>query len=81
MYAYSNYNQIWMNPPDEEKIAFTTGQGIYCYKVMLFGHKNAGATFQHMVNKVFKDLIRNTIEVYVDDMLVKVYDVQSNSNI
>ena len=38
---------------------------------MPFGLKNAGATFQRMVNKVYKDLIRNTMKVYVDDMLVK----------
>ena len=38
---------------------------------MPFGLKNAVATFQRMVNKVFKDLIRNTMEVYMDDMLVK----------
>jgi len=42
-----------------------------CYKVMPFGLKNVGATFQRMVNKVFKDLIGSTIEVYIDDMLVK----------
>jgi len=60
-----------MNPPDEDKTAFIMGQGIYCYKVMLFGLKNAGATFQQMVNKVFKDLIGSTMEVYVDDMFVK----------
>jgi len=38
---------------------------------MPFGLKNAGATFQWMVNKVFKDLIWNTMEVYVDDILMK----------
>jgi len=50
MDAYSEYNQIKMHPPDEDKTTFTTDQGIYCYKV---GLKNAGATFQRMVNKVF----------------------------
>jgi len=54
MDAYSDYNQIKMNPSDEDKITFTTGQGIYCYKVMPFGLENTGATFQRMVNKVFK---------------------------
>ena len=71
MDAYSGYNQIRMNPPDEDKIAFIMGREIYCYKVVPFGLKNAGATFQQMVNKVFKDLIGNTMKVYVDDMFVK----------
>jgi len=60
MDAYFGYNQIKMHPLDEDKTTFTTG-GIYCYKVMPFGLKNVGATFQRMVNKVFKDLIRSTI--------------------
>ena len=71
MDAYSIYNQIRMHPPDEDKTTFTIGRGIYCYKVMLFGLKNAGITFQRMVNKIFKDFIGDTMEVYVDDMLVK----------
>jgi len=45
MDAYSGYSQIEMHPPDEDKIAFTTGQGIYCYKVMPFELKNTGVTF------------------------------------
>ena len=71
MDAYSWYNQIKMRPPDEDKIAVTTGREIYCYKVMPCGLKNAGATFQCMVDKVFQYLIRSTMEVYVGDMLVK----------
>jgi len=71
MNAYFGYNQIKMHPPDEDKIVFITCQGIYYYKMIPFGLKNAGATFQWMVNKVFKDLIENTMEVYIDDMLVK----------
>jgi len=43
----------------------------HCYKVMPFELKNAGVTFQRMINKVFKDLIRSTMEVYIDDILVK----------
>ena len=60
-----------MHRPDEDKTAFTTGRGVYCYKVMPFGLKNAKATFQCMVDKVFKNMIGSTMEVYVDDMLVK----------
>jgi len=56
------------------KTAFTTGWWIFCYKVMPFGLKNAGATFQRMVDKVFKNLIEYTMKIYVDDMLMKSTD-------
>ncbi|KAL5546344.1 hypothetical protein UlMin_006031 [Ulmus minor] len=71
MDAYSGYNQIRMHQPDQEHTAFLTDQGLYCYKVMPFGLKNAGATYQRLVNKMFKQQIGKTMEVYVDDMLVK----------
>jgi len=71
MDAYSGYNQIILYPPAEDKTTFTTNWGIYCYKVMPFGLKNAGPTFQRMVNRIFKDLIGHTIEVYINDILVK----------
>lgn len=48
--------------------------GLYCYKVMPFGLKNAGTTYQRLVNKIFKPLIRKTIEVYVDNMITKSKD-------
>ncbi|KAL5571888.1 hypothetical protein UlMin_021485 [Ulmus minor] len=60
-----------MHEGDQEHTAFLTNQGLYCYKVMPFGLKNAGATYQRLVNKMFKDQIGKTMEVYVDDMLVK----------
>ena len=71
MDAYSRYNQIPMYEPDEEHTSFITDWDLYCYKAMSFGLKNAGATYQRLVNKIFKDLIGRSIEVYVDDMLVK----------
>ncbi|PKU63511.1 RNA-directed DNA polymerase [Dendrobium catenatum] len=71
MDAYSGYNQIQMDPADEEATSFQTDKGLYCYLVMPFGLKNAGATYQRLMNKVFKSLIGRTIEVYMDDMLVK----------
>ena len=55
MDAYSEYNQIKIHPPSEDKTTFTTGRRIYCYKVMPFELKNARATFQCMIDKVFKD--------------------------
>ena len=60
-----------MHPPDEEHTSFRTDMGLYCYKVMPFGLKNAGATYQRLVNLMFQKQIGNNMEVYVDDMLVK----------
>ena len=71
MDAFSGYNQILMHPDDQEKTAFITERGIYCYKVMPFGLKNAGATYQTLVNAMFADQLGRTMEVYIDDMLVK----------
>ena len=69
--AFSGYNQILMHPDDQEKTSFITERGTYCYKVMPFGLKNAGATFQRLVNEMFAEKLGKTIEVYIDDMLVK----------
>ena len=69
--AFSGYNQIKMAEEDQEKTAFITSQGLYSYKVMPFGLKNAGATYQRLVNKMFNKQIGRNMEVYVDDMLVK----------
>ncbi|KAI9165144.1 hypothetical protein LWI28_008564 [Acer negundo] len=71
MDAYSRYNQIKMHKPDEDKTAFTTDQGLYCYTIMPFDLKNAGATYQWLVNKMFASQIERNMEVYVDDMLIK----------
>jgi hypothetical protein len=71
MDAFSGYNQILMHPQDREKTAFITDRGLYCYKVMPFGLKNAGATYQRLVNKMFQAQLGRNMEVYVDDMLVK----------
>ncbi|XP_022891987.1 uncharacterized protein LOC111406852 [Olea europaea var. sylvestris] len=68
---HNGYNQIPMYPADEESISFTTDRGLYCYKMMPFGLKNAEATYQRLVNKMFMDFISKTVEVYIDDMLVK----------
>ena len=71
MDAFSGYNQIKMAEEDQEKTAFITSQGLFCYKVMPFGLKNAGATYQKLVNKMFNKQIGRNMEIYVDDMLVK----------
>ena len=46
-------------------------QGLFCYKVMSFGLKNAGATYQRLMNKMFTHQLERNVQVYVDDMLVK----------
>ena len=71
MDAFSGYNQIKMNKENQEKTSFVTSQGLFCYKVMSFGLKNTGATYQRLMNKLFTHQIRRNVQVYVDDMLVK----------
>ena len=71
MDAFSGYNQISMFPDDQEKTSFVTGQGTYCYQVMPFGLKNTEATYQRLVNRMFHKQIGASMEVYIDDMLVK----------
>ena len=56
---------------DKLKTSFTTKWGVYCYLVMPFGLKNAGATNQRMATALLHDMIHKEIEVYVDDMMVK----------
>ncbi|XP_072052119.1 uncharacterized protein [Arachis hypogaea] len=67
----SNVVLIPMHRPDEDKTAFITPGGTFCYKVMPFGLKNARATYQRLMNRIFHDLIGKTVEVYVDDILAK----------
>ncbi|KAM1069502.1 hypothetical protein ACFX2A_001339 [Malus domestica] len=67
----SGYNQICMALEDEELTAFRTPKGIYCYKVMPFGLKNARATYQRTVQKIFNDMLHKNVECYVDDVVVK----------
>ena len=71
MDAFSGYNQIKMEEADQEKTSFVTSQGLFCYKVMSFGLKNVGATYQRLMNKMFAHQIGRNVQVYVDDMLVK----------
>ena len=71
MDAFLGYNQIKMKEEDQEKTSFLTSQGLLCYKVMPFGLKNAGATDQRLMNKMFARQLGRNVQVYVDDMLVK----------
>ncbi|GJZ96248.1 reverse transcriptase domain-containing protein [Tanacetum coccineum] len=71
--AYKGYHQIQIAESDEEKTAFHTSQGVYCYTKMPFGLKNAGATYQRLVDKAFDNQVSRNIEVYVDDLVIKSY--------
>lgn len=71
MNAFSGYYQIKMAPKDEEYTSFIINKDIYCYKIMPFSFKNAGAIYQRLVNKVFKDEINWDMEIYVDNILIK----------
>ncbi|XP_058198489.1 uncharacterized protein LOC131314008 [Rhododendron vialii] len=70
--------EIAMDPDDMEKTAFITPRGLFCYLVMPFGLKNAGATFQRMVYLLFGILIGKIMEAYIDDMVVKSLKVENH---
>ena len=69
--AYQGYHQIPLALEDQEKIAFMTPIGNYHYKVMSFGLKNAGSTYQKMMTRIFESQLGKSIEIYIDDMVVK----------
>ena len=71
MDAFPGYNKIRMHKDDQEKTSFVTNQGLFCYRVMPFGLKNAGTTYQRLMNRMFALQIGRNVQVYVDDMLVK----------
>nr|GFA28974.1 reverse transcriptase domain-containing protein [Tanacetum cinerariifolium] len=71
MYAYKGYHQIQMAEQDEEKTAFHTSHGVYCYTKIPFGLKNAGATYQRLVDQAFAKQICQNLEIYVDDLVIK----------
>ena len=69
--AFKGYHQIPLAIDDQEKTAFVTPIGNYHYKVMPFGLKNAGSTYQRMMTRMFELQMGKNIEVYIDDMVVK----------
>ncbi|GJR58946.1 reverse transcriptase domain-containing protein [Tanacetum coccineum] len=72
--AYKGYHQIQMSKEDEEKTTFYMDQGTYCYTKMPFGLKNAGATYQRLIDSTFQSQIGRNLEAYVDDMVIKSND-------
>src|ERR1043165_1590409 len=78
MDGFSGYNQIKMAPEDMAKTTFITPWGTFYYKVMPFGLKNVGATYQRAMVTLFHDMIHKEIEVYVDDMIAKSQDEEEH---
>ena len=71
MDGFSRYNQIMMALEDMEKTSFIIEWGTYYYRVVPFGLKNVGATYQRAATTLFHDMMHKDDEVYVDDMIVK----------
>ena len=69
--AFQGYHQIPLVLDDQEKTAFITPTGNYHYKVMPFGLKNVGSTYQRMINRMLEPQLGKNIEVYIDDIVVK----------
>ena len=69
--AFQSYHQIPLTLDDQEKTVFVTLIGNYHYKVMTFGLKNAGSTYQRMMTRMFESQLGKNIEIYIDDMVVK----------
>ena len=69
--AFQGYHQIPLALEDQEKTAFVTPIENYHYKVMPFGLKNAGSTYQGMMTRMFESQLGKNIEIYIDDMVVK----------
>ena len=78
MDGFFGYNQIWMALKNREKTTFVTIWGTFCYKVMLFGLKNAGATYQRAMITLFNDMMHKEIETYVDDLIAKSREGESH---
>ena len=69
--SFQGYHQIPLALNDQEKTAFVTPIGNYHYKVVHFGLKNAGSTYQRMITRMFEPQLGKSIEIYVDNMVVK----------
>ncbi|KAL0445973.1 UNVERIFIED_CONTAM: hypothetical protein Slati_1725200 [Sesamum latifolium] len=71
MDASQGYHQIMIAPEDQKKVSFITSDDTFYYVAMPFRLKNAGATYQRLVDKIFQPQLGRNMEVYVDNMLVK----------
>ncbi|XP_057808633.1 uncharacterized protein LOC131023106 [Salvia miltiorrhiza] len=80
MDAYQGYHQVKMYRNDVIKTAFAVCVGIFAYVSMPFGLKNAGATYQRMMDRIFKDQLKENVSVYVDDMLVRSTEARTHAD-
>ncbi|KAL0299002.1 UNVERIFIED_CONTAM: hypothetical protein Sradi_6560000 [Sesamum radiatum] len=71
MDASQGYHQIMLAPKDHKRASFISSNDMFCYVAMPFGLKNAGVTYQRLVDKIFQPQLGRNMEVYVDDMLAK----------
>ena len=78
--AFKGYHQILLALADQEKIAFLTPTRNYHYRVMPFGLKNTGTTYQRMVIRMFESQLGKNVEAYIDDMVVKCKKVSKHLN-
>ncbi|KAK8954142.1 hypothetical protein KSP39_PZI002328 [Platanthera zijinensis] len=76
--AFSGYHQIRMHPPDVKDVTFVTEDGCFSYNMMPFRLKNAGATYQRMMDQIFREQKGRNLEVYADDLMVKSRDLGSH---
>lgn len=81
MDGFLGYNKIRIAPEDQEKTTFACAWGTYCWNVMPFGLKNAGATYQSDMTTIFHDMMHKFMEDYVDDILAKSHTRQEHLNI
>ena len=68
---FQGYYQIALALTNQEKTSFISSEGNYHYTVLSFGLKNVGATYQRMVTRMFREQIGKTVEVYIENMVVK----------
>ncbi|KAL0294487.1 UNVERIFIED_CONTAM: Retrovirus-related Pol polyprotein from transposon.6 [Sesamum angustifolium] len=66
-------------PEDHKSVSFITSDHMFCFVAMPFGLKNAGATYQRLVDKIFRHQLGRNMEVYVDGMLVKVKEAHNHA--
>ena len=75
--AFSGYHQIKMAEKDQAATTFITPYGPFCFNTMPFGLKNAGATYQRMIQTCLATQIGRTVKAYVDDVVIKTRHAES----